>query len=86
MLLTLMLMPLPDLVSWLPMVPTTVTSKPSRIQTVPRPKTTNQWNRDHGSRSRRAGMFVLIVPVCTPVLIQPFQLPGCRTMNRWQTV
>ena len=37
------------------MLPTIVTSSPSRIQTVPRPITIIQWKRDHGSRSRRDG-------------------------------
>ena len=42
--------------------PTIVTSSPSRIHTVPRPITTSQWKRDHGSRSSRAGIaFVSIV-------------------------
>src|SRR5581483_6080310 len=41
--------------------PTIVTSRPSRIQTVPSPATTSQWNLDHGSRSRRPGMSVSIV-------------------------
>src|SRR5581483_2664232 len=48
--------------------PTIVTSSPSRIQTVPSPMTTSQWNFAHGSRSSRAGMFVLIRPVSTLAL------------------
>ncbi len=40
--------------------PTMVTSSPSRIHTVPRPITIIQCQRDHGSRSRRAGMSVVI--------------------------
>lgn len=51
--------------------PTMVTSSPSRIQTVPRPITINQCQRTQGSRSRRAGMFVVIVPVSTPELMCP---------------
>src|SRR3954451_6063222 len=43
--------------------PTIVTSSPSRIHTVPSPTTTRQWNFAHGSRSSRAGIFVVIVPV-----------------------
>ena len=43
------------------MLLTIVTSSPSRIQTVPRPITIIQWNRDQGSRSRRAGIWVSIV-------------------------
>src|SRR4051812_42062507 len=41
--------------------PTIVTSSPSRIQTVPRPKTTSQCQPLHGRRSIRAGMRVLTV-------------------------
>ena len=44
------------------MLPTIVTSSPSRIQTVPRPITTIQWKRDQGRRSSRAGIWVSIVP------------------------
>ena len=47
--------------SLLPTAPTMVTSSPSRIQTVPSPITTSQWKRDQGSRSRRAGIRVVIV-------------------------
>ncbi len=60
--LAVMSMPLPDSVSRAATEPTIVTSRPSRIHTVPRPTTTIQWNRDQGSRSRRAGMRVVIVP------------------------
>ena len=45
------------------MLPTIVTSSPSRIQTVPSPITIIQWKRDHGSRSSRAGTSVSIVAV-----------------------
>src|SRR6478736_1844293 len=47
--------------------PTIVTSSPSRIHTVPRPITTIQCHRAHGSRSRRAGMSVVMRPVSTPM-------------------
>ena len=57
--------PLPGSVRRGAIEPTIVTSRPSRIQTVPRPITTIQWNFAHGSRSRRAGMLVLIRPVST---------------------
>src|SRR5579884_2668287 len=57
--------PLPFSVSREAIEPTIVTSSPSRIQTVPRPMTTSQWKRDHGSRSRRPGMFVSMTPVWT---------------------
>lgn len=43
--------------------PTRVTSSPSRIQVTPSAKTTSQWNRLQGSRSRRAGTLVLKVVV-----------------------
>jgi len=43
------------------MLPTIVTSRPSRIQTAPRPITTIQWKRDQGSLSNRAGTRVSIV-------------------------
>jgi hypothetical protein len=55
-------MPLPFSVSRSAMLPTIVTSSPSRIQTVPRPITIIQWNRDHGNLSRRDGTLVSIVP------------------------
>ena len=45
--------------------PTMVTSRPSRIQTVPRPMTTSQCQRAQGSRSSRAGMSVVMRPVST---------------------
>src|ERR1700739_3301482 len=62
--------PLPCEVSRDAIEPTIVTSSPSRIHTVPRPITTSQWKRDHGSRSKRAGMAVLIVPVSSPLMVE----------------
>src|SRR5277367_1211233 len=56
-------MPLPCSVRRDETLPTIVTSRPSRIHTPPRPTTTRQWKRDHGSRSRRSGTRVVIVPV-----------------------
>src|ERR1051325_8392274 len=50
--------PLPFSVSRLAIEPTIVTSRPSRIHTVPRPITTIQWKRDHGRRSSRLGTSV----------------------------
>ena len=41
--------------------PMSVTSRPSRIHTVPRPTMTFQWIPDQGSRSIRAGTLVSIV-------------------------
>ena len=61
-------MPLPSSVSRAAIDPTIVTSSPSRIQTVPSPTTTRQWKRDQGSRSRRAGIRVRIVPVWTSLM------------------
>src|SRR5581483_5051201 len=57
--------------------PTIVTSSPSRIQTVPRPMTTSQWKRDHGSRSRRPGTFVSTMPVSTALTARRYPVaPG----------
>ena len=61
--LWVMWMPLPGLLIWPEIWPTIVTSRPSRIQTVPSPIMTIQCQRDHGSRSSRAGTLVLMVPV-----------------------
>ncbi len=60
-----MWMPLPGMLIWPEIWPTIVTSRPSRIQTVPSPMMIIQCHRDQGSRSSRAGTLVLIVPVCT---------------------
>ena len=68
--------PLPFSVSRSPMLPTIVTSSPSRIQTVPRPITTIQWKRDQGSRSRRAGMRVSILPSCCCSPSTILEIPG----------
>lgn len=60
--------PLPGSVSRPPTAPTIVTASPSRIHTVPSPSSTRQCHGDHGSRSMRAGMSVVIVrsgPVMT---------------------
>src|SRR3954449_7215936 len=54
--------------------PTSVTSSPSRIHVTPSAITTSQCQRLHGSRSRRAGMFVLTVspvPPVTPTVAAP---------------
>src|SRR4051794_23234616 len=45
----------------LAIAPTIVTSTPSRTHTVPRPRTTSQCQRLHGSRSMRPGMRVVMV-------------------------
>src|SRR6201999_614581 len=62
-------LPLPCSVRRDDTLPTIVTSRPSRIQTPPRPTTTRQWNRDHGSRPRRAGTCVVMVPIWAPALM-----------------
>jgi hypothetical protein len=58
-----MWIPLPGCESCPEMLPTIVTSRPSRIHTVPSPMMIIQCQRDQGSRSRRAGTFVVTVPV-----------------------
>ena len=52
------MIPEPSSVSREEIVPTIVTSRPSRIHTVPSPISTIQCQRAHGSRSSRAGIFV----------------------------
>src|ERR1700736_5554751 len=44
-------------------VPTIVTSSPSRIHVIPSPMTTIQCHRAHGSRSSRNGMSVVTCEV-----------------------
>ena len=63
-----MSIPLPGLLICPEMLPTMVTSRPSRIHTVPRPITIIQCHRDQGRRSRRAGTLVVTVPVCTSLM------------------
>ena len=53
--------PEPFSVSREEIVPTIVTSSPSRIHTVPSPISTIQCQRAHGSRSSRAGIFVSMI-------------------------
>ena len=53
----LMEIPLPASVIREPTVPTIVTSSPSRIHAVPRPRMISQWNLAHGSRSSREGIL-----------------------------
>ncbi len=47
---------------WKPDSDTIWISSPSRIQDTPSPKTTDQWNFVHGSRSMRAGTRLLMAP------------------------
>src|SRR5580658_2991327 len=42
-----------------------VISRPSRIQATPSAATSSVWNRDHGSRSIRAGIRLLITGLLT---------------------
>ena len=60
--------------------PTMVTSRPSRIQTVPSPITTIQCHLAHGNRSNLAGMSVVMRPVstCDMVPLLP-QRPTARS-------
>src|ERR1700709_1318864 len=53
------------------MLPTIVTSRPSRIQTVPSPTTIIQWKLDQGRRSRREGTRVLTVSIFGPESLIP---------------
>ncbi|WP_156893323.1 hypothetical protein [Actinokineospora enzanensis] len=75
--------------------PTTVTSSPSGSRTVPGPAITRQWNRDHGSRSSRAGTFVSIVPTPATEEVVPVRGPvdqagaassGHGTLQRWPSM
>jgi hypothetical protein len=43
-----------------PIDPTIVTSRPSSTQAMPSASTTRQCQRDQGSRSRRAGMSLVV--------------------------
>src|SRR6476661_731819 len=49
-------------VFWNPDSDTIWISRPSRIHDTPSPKTTDQWNFVHGSRSMRAGTRLLMAP------------------------
>src|SRR5690606_14818458 len=51
--------PLPGSVMRDPIAPTIVTSRPSRIHTLPRPARISQCQRAQGRRARRAGMSVV---------------------------
>ena len=73
--------PLPDSVSRSPTEPTIVTSRPSRIHTVPSPMRIRQWNHDHGSRSSRAGIFVSIRFDSTAVVMDQ-RYPAASRPNR----
>src|SRR5918997_3687328 len=62
--------PSPDSASvhLLAMLPTTVTSSPSRIQVIPNAMTTNQCHRAHGNRSILAGTRLSTVPLAPPAV------------------
>src|SRR5690606_26882140 len=70
--------PLPGLASCGVRLPTMVTSRPSRIQTVPSPMTIIQCQRDQGSRSSLAGTLVVMVPVSTSLMSTTGYLPRAR--------
>ncbi len=71
--------PLPGSDNRLAMLPTTVTSRPSRIHTVPSPMTIVQCQRDQGSRSSLAGMSVVTVrPVSACAVVVTEGLPPRR--------
>ena len=59
-----------------------VTSRPSRIHTVPSPITTSQCQRAHGSRSSRAGMSVVMRPVSTSLIGPRHVVSEARTPRR----
>src|SRR3954471_6553263 len=60
-------------------VPTIVTSRPSRIHTVPSPTSTIQCQRDPGSRSSRAGIRVsTILPVAIESVAISASAVGCE--------
>src|SRR5918998_4563685 len=58
-------------VSLLAMLPTIVTSRPSRIQVIPRAITTSQCHRAHGNRSILAGILVSTAWVAASPLLTP---------------
>src|SRR3954471_11083132 len=69
-----------------------VTSRPSRIHTVPRPTSTIQCQRAHGSRSSRAGIRVsTILPSAIDSVAMPASAvgsegedpPGAEVENPW---
>ena len=71
-------MPEPFSVSREEIVPTIVTSRPSRIHTVPSPTSTIQCQRAHGSRSSRAGIRVSMMRPWAAVSVDmaPLGVPG----------
>ena len=84
--------PSPDYASvhLLAMLPTTVTSSPSRIQVIPNAMTTSQCHRAHGNRSILAGTRLSTVLYALPpdptltyclLSVRPEQSPGCYTRS-----
>src|SRR3954453_21078631 len=63
-----------------------VTSSLSRIQTVPRPVITIQWNFDQGRRSSRAGTSVSMVSALAVVasLLTAASIPAMPVNQSWQ--
>ena len=62
------------------MLPTIVTSSPSRIQVMPRAKTTSQCHLAHGNRSILAGMRLSTACVAVPPLLTP-RLLSARSLR-----
>jgi len=63
----------------LAIAPTIVTSTPSSTHTVPRPSTTSQCQRLHGSRSMRPGIRVVIVsPALAASMVHGRSPPAAR--------
>src|ERR687894_375209 len=84
--------PSPDSASvhLLAMLPTTVTSSPSRIQVIPNAMTTSQCHRAHGNRSILAGTRLSTVPLAPPadptltyclLSVRPAQPPDRHTRS-----
>jgi hypothetical protein len=77
---SLILIPEPASVRRLAIEPTIVTSRPSRIHTVPRPTSTSQCQLVHGSRSKRAGMRVSM-PGLQRATLPPCSAPRSATAS-----
>src|SRR5690242_10637027 len=66
---------------WKPDSDTIWISSPSRIHETPSPKTTDQWNLVHGSRSMRAGTRLLMAPPLRCATASLITSPLIRTAN-----
>ena len=76
---SVILIPEPSSVRREEIVPTIVTSRPSRIQTVPSPTSTIQCQRAHGNRSSRAGILVSMIRPSAGRLCSHRPPPGSRS-------